>query len=118
VRTDPARLVQIMTPTAQRTLNAAVGSAASSQHAEATVEHMLEQLLSDPEGEPAGILHQYAQNRESLVQRVQDALRRVPGGSTARPVFSPILFRWLEDTWLTSARQRDRRAAFPLKGSP
>jgi len=92
-----------MTPTAQRTLNAAVGSAASSQHAEATVEHMLEQLLSDPEGEPAGILHQYAQNRESLVQRVQDALRRVPAGSTARPVFSPILFRWLEDTWLTSS---------------
>ena len=103
MRTDPARLVQIMTPTAQRMLNAAVGRAASSQHAEATVEHMLEQMLSDPEGEASGILHQYAQNRESLLRRLGDALGRAPTGSTARPVFSPILFRWLEDTWITAS---------------
>ncbi len=92
-----------MTPTAQRMLNAAVGRAASSQHAEATVEHLLEQLLSDPEGEASGILHQYAQNRESLLQRLEDALRRAPTGSTARPVFSPNLFRWFEDTWITAS---------------
>lgn len=103
MRTDPARLVQIMTPTAQRMLNAAVGRAASSQHAEATVEHTLEQMLSDPEGEAAGILHQYAQNRESLLRRLGDALGRAPTGSTARPVFSPVLFRWLEDTWITAS---------------
>jgi len=103
VRTDPARLIQIMTPTAQRALNAAVGRAASSQHAEATVEHMLEQMLSDAEGEASGILHQCTQNRDSLLQRVVDALRRAPTGATARPVFSPILFRWLEDTWVTAS---------------
>jgi type VI secretion system protein VasG len=92
-----------MTPTAQRMLNAAVGRAAATQHAEATVEHVLEQLLSDAEGEASGILHQYAQDRESLLRRVESALRRAPTGSTARPVFSPILFRWLEDTWLTAS---------------
>ncbi|MEM7137475.1 MAG: type VI secretion system ATPase TssH [Myxococcota bacterium] len=103
MRTDPARLVQILTPTAQRHLNGAVGRAASSQHAEATVEHMLEQMVSDPEGEASGILHQYAQNRESLLQRLVDALGRAPTGSTARPVFSPNLFRWIEDTWVTAS---------------
>ena len=103
MRTDPARLVQIMTPTSQRMLNASVGRAASSQHAEATVEHMLEQMLLDPEGEASGILHQFAQSRDSLLQRLKDALGRAPTGSTARPVFSPILFRWLEDTWITAS---------------
>lgn len=92
-----------MTPTAQRALNGAVGRAASSQHAEATVEHTLEQMLADPEGEASGILHQYGQNREALLQRVLDALSHAPTGSTARPVFSPILFRWLEDTWMTAS---------------
>jgi len=84
-------------------LNAAVGRAAAAQHAEATVEHVLEQLLSDQEGEASGILHQYKQDRESLLRRVEAALRRAPTGATARPVFSPILFRWLEETWLTAS---------------
>ena len=110
MRTDPSRLVQLMTPTAQRALNAAVGRAASAQHAEATAEHMLEQLLADPESEPSGILHQCSQNRESLLKRVEDALGRAPAGSTARPVFSPILFRWFEDTWVTASVEHGETA--------
>jgi type VI secretion system protein VasG len=99
-----------MTPTAQRALNAAVGRAASAQHAEATADHMLEQLLADPESEPSGILHQCSQNRESLLKRVEDALGRAPAGSTARPVFSPILFRWFEDTWVTASVEHGETA--------
>ena len=99
-----------MTPTAQRMLNAAVGRAASSQHAEATVEHLLEQMLLDPESEAAGILHQCAQSRDALLGRVEDALGRAPTGSTARPVFSPTLFRWFEDTWVTASVEHGETA--------
>jgi type VI secretion system protein VasG len=71
---------------------------------------MLEQLLADPESEPSGILHQCSQNRESLLKRVEDALGRAPAGSTARPVFSPILFRWFEDTWVTASVEHGETA--------
>ena len=110
MRIDPKQLVRMMTPTATRMLEAGVGRAASSQHAEVTVEHVLAQLLSDPEGEAAGILHEFGQDRNALLQRVEDALRRSHTGATARPVFSEILFRWFEDTWLTASVEQGETA--------
>ena len=74
------------------------------QHAEATVEHMLEQMLLDPEGE--GIGHLASVRPEpgfAAATPGRTRLGRAPTGSTARPVFSPILFRWFEDTWITAS---------------
>ena len=96
MRTDPKQLVRMMTPTATRMLEAGVGRAASSQHAEVTVEHVLAQFLQDADGEAAGILHEFGQDRNALLQRVEEALRGAHNGATARPMFSEILFRWFE----------------------
>ncbi|MEM9193908.1 MAG: type VI secretion system ATPase TssH [Myxococcota bacterium] len=93
----------MMTPTARQSLFNAASQAHGAQHAEATVEHMLIEMLSHPKGEPARILKDQRKNRESLLERAHDALRRIPSSATARPVFSETLLTWIRDTWLTAS---------------
>ncbi len=103
MRTDPKRLVRRLTPTATRMLEAAVGQAASARHAEVTVEHMLLQSLVVDGGEPGAIMNHFGRDRLATIGRLERMLGRAPTSSTSRPVFAPILFRWLEDAWLTAS---------------
>ena len=103
MRVDPKSLVRKLTPTATRMLEGAVGRAASSQCPDVSVEHMLLQMLDREDGEAAGILYQYGQDRSSLMNRLEKILHAVEGRSSSRPVFSEALFRWFEDSWVTAS---------------
>jgi type VI secretion system protein VasG len=103
MRSDPKKLVRRLTPTATRMLEGAVGRAASSQHAEVTVEHMLHQMLADSKGECAGLLHEYGQNAAVVSASLDRLLSRAASSASARPVFSELLFRWFEDAWLSAS---------------
>jgi type VI secretion system protein VasG len=103
MRVDPKSLVRRLTPSATRMLEAAVGRAASSQCPDVSVEHLLQQMLTPEDGESAGILYQFGQDRVGLLNRLAKILHRVEGRSSARPVFSEALFRWFEDAWLMAS---------------
>jgi type VI secretion system protein VasG len=102
LRVDPKRLVRRLTPTATRMMEGAVGRAASSQHAEVTVEHFLLQMLTAKDSESFGILKEAGRDPDALRARIERTLER-RSTTTSRPVFSETLFRWIEDAWLTAS---------------
>lgn len=101
---DYLKLVDnVMTATANRAFYSGIGRASSLGHSEATVEHILAEILSDPQGEPATILAYCKQDRLSLLERVEAALRHAPAGATAQPLFSQNVLDWLAQSWLTAS---------------
>ncbi|MBC7171669.1 MAG: type VI secretion system ATPase TssH, partial [Polyangiaceae bacterium] len=91
-------------------LEAAVARAASSQHAEVTVEHVLQQILAAEDGDAAAILRHVGEDRLALTTRVERVLNHAHTGSSARPVFARSLFEWFEDAWLfASLELQDQR---------
>lgn len=102
MRVDPKRLVKCLTPSATRMMEAAVGRAASSQHAEVSVEHLLLQVVGDAETEGWQLLRGIDRNPERLRNAIETILER-RRTTSSRPVFSETLFRWMEDAWLLAS---------------
>ena len=96
MRPDPRPLVRKLTPTARRHLESALTSAALSQHAELTVEHVVRALAADPTGDVAQLLS--VGEREQLLVECERALSRVAAGAS-RPSLSDALLRWFEHAW-------------------
>ena len=97
---QPKTLVNRMTPTARQMLEAAVGRAASSQHYEVTIEHLLSQMIAPDDGDVAAIYLHYGKNRSPLANRVDKILQHMKTGNTTRPVFSGSLWRLVQDAWV------------------
>ncbi|MGE0787610.1 MAG: type VI secretion system ATPase TssH [Sandaracinaceae bacterium] len=97
---QPKTYVNRMTPTARQMLEAAIGRAASSQHAEVTVEHLLQQMVAPEDGDVAAIYQHFGRNKAALQGRVDKILQHMKGGSSGRPVFSGNLWRWAQDAWV------------------
>jgi len=100
MRVEPKNLVRRLTPTAVRTLDAAVGRASNGRYYEITCEHMLMTLLESEDGDVARILHHYGQDRLRLSARVEKVLDRMHTGNAGRPVWSKNLWIWFEDAWV------------------
>ncbi len=103
MRVEPRSLVRKLTPTATRTLEAAVGRAAGSGVHEIVVEHLLAQLLEPEDGDVARILHEASVDRQKLHARVERELQRLKTGNAGRPVISESVFNWIEDAWLLAS---------------
>lgn len=96
---QPKTLVNRMTPTARQMLEAAIGRAASSQHYEVTIEHMLRQMIEPEDGDVAAIYLHFGRNRNPLKNRVEKILQHMKTGSSGRPVFTGNLWKWVQDAW-------------------
>jgi type VI secretion system protein VasG len=103
MRVQPKALIRKLTPTATRSLEAAVGRAASGGFYEIAVEHLLASLLGPDEGDVARLLHNYGVDRQRLVARAERDVQRLKTGNAGRPVISERVFAWLEDAWLTAS---------------
>ncbi|HEX8536755.1 MAG TPA: AAA family ATPase, partial [Cystobacter sp.] len=96
-------LVRRLTPTATRTLEAAVARASSGRFYEIVVEHMLAQLLEPEDSDVARLLQHFQVDRRRLATSVERALQGLRSGNAGRPVFSESLFQWFEDAWLMAS---------------
>nr|WP_198316878.1 type VI secretion system ATPase TssH [Cystobacter fuscus] len=103
MRVEPKALVRRLTPTATRTLEAAVARASSGRFYEIVVEHMLAQLLEPEDSDVARLLHHFQVDRLRLAASVERALQGLRSGNAGRPVFSESLFQWFEDAWLMAS---------------
>ncbi|WP_375773799.1 type VI secretion system ATPase TssH [Archangium gephyra] len=92
-----------MTPTATRTLEAAVARASSGRFYEIVVEHMLAQMLEPEDSDVARLLQHFQVDRRRLATSVERALQGLRSGNAGRPVFSESLFQWFEDAWLMAS---------------
>ena len=97
---QPKTLVNRMTPTAREMLNAAIGKAASAQHYEVTIEHLLRAMLEPEDGDIAAIYQHFGRNRNPLKNRIEKILNHMKTGNTSRPVFSGSLWKWVQDSWM------------------
>ncbi|XHF15018.1 type VI secretion system ATPase TssH [Archangium gephyra] len=103
MRVEPKALVRRLTPTATRTLEAAVARASSGRFYEIVVEHMLAQMLEPEDSDVARLLQHFQVDRRRLATSVERALQGLRSGNAGRPVFSESLFQWFEDAWLMAS---------------
>src|SRR6188474_985912 len=100
---DIKGLIRKLNRSSTRALEAAAGLCVSRGHYEVTVEHVLLQLADDPQGDVPLILRHFGVNTSHLTRDLQKTLERQRSGNTGRPVFSPLLLRWLQDAWLLAS---------------
>ena len=84
-------------------LEAAAGSCVSRTHYEVTVEHLLLKLLDDPKADIPLILKQFDLEPGRLNASLESTLEQFPTGNAGKPVFSPHLLEWFQESWLTGS---------------
>lgn len=103
VEVDLKRLVGRMNRYCTRALEAAAGNCVSRTNYEVTVEHLLQALMEDPNGD----IQQAMQKFEIDPGRVNKMLIRdldgLKTGNAGRPVFSPLLTTWFQNAWLIAS---------------
>ncbi|SEL28496.1 type VI secretion system protein VasG [Stigmatella aurantiaca] len=103
IQVEPKALVRRLTPTATRTLEAAVARASNGHSYEIVAEHMLAQMLEADDSDVARLLHHFQVDRRRLAATTERALQGLRSGNAGRPVFSETLFQWFEDAWLVAS---------------
>jgi type VI secretion system protein VasG len=84
----------------KRALEAAAGQCVSRAHYEVSPEHFLLQLLDDPKSDLCRALGYFEINPSRVQKSIQRALEGFRSGNPGKPVFSPLLLDWLQDSWL------------------
>ena len=97
---QPKTLANRLTPTARTMLEAAIGKAASAQHSDVTIEHMLRAMIEPEDGDVAAIYQHFGRNRNPLKNRVEKILNHMKGGHSSRPTFTGNLWKWIQDSWM------------------
>ncbi|MFY9269974.1 MAG: type VI secretion system ATPase TssH [Candidatus Manganitrophaceae bacterium] len=83
-----------------RSLEAAAGLCVSRAHYEVAIEHYLLQLMEDPAADIQIILRHFGVDPARLQKSLQRSLEEVRAGNPGKPVFSPSLLEWLQESWM------------------
>jgi len=90
-----------------RSLETAAGQCVSRGHYEVCVEHVLAQLLEDPTCDIPAILRHFEIDSARVQKSLQRILESLKSGNSGRPVFSPRLLDWIEESWLIGSVDLD-----------
>ena len=100
VGVDLSQLLRRLNSQCTRALHGAAGLAVSASHYEVTIEHLLLQMLEEPQLD----LHEIFRHFDVEGARVQAACSRalegLRSGNSGKPVFSPPLLSWFEEAFL------------------
>jgi type VI secretion system protein VasG len=102
---DPAAIIRTLNRHCTRSLEAAAGVCVSRGHYEVTVEHVLAQLLVDPNADLYLLLRHYGVDRGRLDAALQRQLEAQRTGNSGRPVLSPLLLGWMQDAWMLASAE-------------
>jgi type VI secretion system protein VasG len=102
---DPAAVIRTLNPFGVKCLERAAGVCVARGHYEVTVEHLLAQLLVDPNADIYLILRHYGIEKGRLDAALQRHLEAQRGGNSGRPVFSPLMLNWIQDTWMLASTE-------------
>lgn len=86
-----------------RALEAAAGNCVSRTNHEVTVEHVLQALLEDPQGDAQQIIQKFEIDPGKLLKMLVRDIDGLKTGNSGRPVFSPLLHNWLQSAWLVAS---------------
>jgi type VI secretion system protein VasG len=100
---DLKALVARLNPVSKRALETAAGICVSRTNYEVSVEHVLQTLLEDPNGDVQHILKHYGVDPGRVTRAVVSAIEGFKTGNAGRPVFSPILLDWFQLAYLIAS---------------
>ncbi len=103
VNVDIKRLLKRLNTFSTRALEGAAGLCVSRTHYEVTVEHLLLRLVEEPGADCQKILRHFDINPERLIASLQSDLETLKTGNPGRPVFSPLLLEWIQESWLSGS---------------
>ncbi len=99
-----------MTIKAQESFQAAMDIASSNNQQQLEPEHLLMSLLEQDEGVVTPILGKLGANKNSIIDSLQDEIKRLPsiyGGGAGQVYMSPRLNKILEKAWHEAERLKD-----------
>ncbi|MFO0554564.1 MAG: type VI secretion system ATPase TssH [Polyangiaceae bacterium] len=97
---DHKSLLKRLTANCVKALEGAATQAVQARHYEITIEHFLLALLDDAQSDIAFIVSHYDLNPSQLRSVLQRGLDDLRTGNAGRPMFSPLLMKWMQDAWL------------------
>lgn len=100
---DLKSLLGRLNPHCTRCLEAAAGLCVSRTHYEVTVEHFLAKLLDHSQSDLPIILRHFALDPGKLSRSLDQTLEEFKTGNAAKPVFSPLLMEWFQESWLIAS---------------
>jgi type VI secretion system protein VasG len=100
VGVDMKSLLRRLNRFSTRSLEAAAGLCVSRSHYEVSVEHLLLKMAEDPGADIQVILRHFGVDPSRLQKQLQGALEEFRAGNAGKPVFSPLLLEWLQESWL------------------
>jgi len=86
-----------------KALENAAGLTLARTHYEISLEHMLRQLLEDPNADVTRILTRFEIDPMRLRAMLDDGLAQLKNGNPGRPVFASLLTEWIQDAWLIAS---------------
>ncbi|HEY0290114.1 MAG TPA: type VI secretion system ATPase TssH [Pseudomonas sp.] len=86
-----------------KALENAAGLTLARTHYEISVEHLLRQLLEDPNADVTRILTRFEIDPLRLRALLDDGLAQLKNGNPGRPVFASLLTEWIQDAWLVAS---------------
>ncbi len=103
ITVDIKSLLERLNTYCTRCLEAAAGLCVSRTHYEVTVEHLITKLLEEPQSDLPLILRQFEIDPGRLRKAVDQSLEEFKAGNAAKPVFSPLLMEWFQESWLVGS---------------
>jgi type VI secretion system protein VasG len=102
---EPKSLLRKLNPTCTRALETAASACISSRHYEVTVEHVLLSLLDDRDSDIVMAFEHYKLDPGHALGTLQRYMSDLRSGNAGKPVFSQLLFEWLQDAWIYASTE-------------
>jgi type VI secretion system protein VasG len=102
---EPRTLIAKLNPTCRRAFERAAGASVTARHREVTVEHVLLALLDERESDFVALLEHHRVDPTHARAALQKYVGDLGAGNPGKPVFSPVLFEWLQDAWVHASAE-------------
>ena len=103
ISVDIKSLLARLNPYCTRSLESAAGMCVSRTHYEVTVEHMMAKLIDDVQADIPLILKHFEIDTGRVAQALDRTLEEFRTGNAAKPVFSPLLMEWIQESYLVGS---------------
>lgn len=103
VDVDQKTLLSRLNQFCQTGLATAVGNCVSRTNYEVTVGHLFQALIQEPTADIQVVLKHYGIDHAQMQKALTQALDRYRSGNSGKPVFSPMLFDWIQAGWVLAS---------------
>ncbi len=100
-----------------RNLDAATGLGIKREHYEITIEHLLNSLLEDGQGDIPLILRHYGIDSGDVQGICQKGMDEMHMGNPGKPKLSPLLAELFEQAWISSSSRMRKVSSYSARES-